>query len=53
MAANPIEAGRKGGLSRSEAKLAACRKNGFQKIVKPEPEVITEGETNGTPIETK
>ncbi len=35
MAANPVEAGRKGGRSRSDAKLAACRKNGFQKV-KPE-----------------
>ena len=41
-----IEAGRKGGKSRSAAKLAACRKNGFQKCYpdsapvvdkKPEP----------------
>jgi hypothetical protein len=50
MASNPVEAGRKGGQSRSEAKIAACRRNGFQKVVKPEPEVIVkqqEGETNG------
>lgn len=32
MPANPIEAGRKGGRSRSAAKLAACKRNGFQKV---------------------
>jgi hypothetical protein len=43
MASNPVEAGRKGGQSRSEAKLAACRRNGFQKqIVKPADENIAE-----------
>ena len=31
MPASAIEAGRKGGESRSAAKLAACRHNGFQK----------------------
>jgi hypothetical protein len=31
MAADPIEAGRRGGRSRSAKKLAAIRKNGFQK----------------------
>ena len=31
MPANPVEAGRKGGRSRSAAKLAAARRNGFQK----------------------
>ncbi len=35
MPANPVEA-RKGGRSRSAAKLAAARRNGFQKV-KPEP----------------
>jgi hypothetical protein len=28
---DPVEAGRKGGQSRSAAKLAAARRNGFQK----------------------
>jgi hypothetical protein len=32
MPANPVEAGRKGGQSRSAKKLAACRRNGFQKV---------------------
>jgi len=32
MPANPIEAGRKGGQSRSEKKVAAARRNGFQKV---------------------
>jgi len=32
MPADPVLAGRKGGKSRSPAKLAACRRNGFQKI---------------------
>jgi hypothetical protein len=32
MSADPIAAGRKGGKSRSPRKLAACRRNGFQKI---------------------
>ena len=31
MPADPRSAGRKGGLSRSPAKLAACRRNGFQR----------------------
>jgi hypothetical protein len=31
MPADPVEAGRKGGKSRSAAKLAAIRRNGFQK----------------------
>jgi hypothetical protein len=31
MPANPIEAGRKGGQSKSAKKLAAIRRNGFQK----------------------
>lgn len=33
MPADPVAAGRKGGASKSPAKLAACRKNGFQKVV--------------------
>jgi hypothetical protein len=38
MSANPVEAGRKGGQSRSAAKLAAARRNGFQKTnVRPLP----------------
>jgi hypothetical protein len=32
MPADPISAGRKGGQSRSAAKLAAARRNGFQKV---------------------
>lgn len=32
MPANPVEAGKKGGKSRSPAKLAAARRNGFQKF---------------------
>lgn len=32
MPADPREAGRKGGRSKSPAKLAACRRNGFQKV---------------------
>jgi hypothetical protein len=31
MPADPISAGRKGGQSKSPAKLAAARRNGFQK----------------------
>ena len=31
MPANPVTAGRKGGQSRSEKKIAACKRNGFQK----------------------
>ena len=31
MPADPVSAGRKGGQSRSEAKRAAARRNGFQK----------------------
>jgi hypothetical protein len=37
MPADPVAAGRKGGRSRSAKKLAAIRKNGFQKV-KPAPE---------------
>jgi hypothetical protein len=32
MAADPVAAGRKGGKSRSEKKLAAARRNGFQRV---------------------
>jgi hypothetical protein len=32
MPADPREAGRKGGLSRSAKKVAASRRNGFQKV---------------------
>ena len=36
MPADPVSAGRKGGRSRSAAKVAAARRNGFQKAyVKP------------------
>jgi hypothetical protein len=39
MPADPVAAGRKGGLSRSEAKRAASKRNGFQKASnKPAPE---------------
>jgi hypothetical protein len=40
MGADPRAAGRKGGLSRSPAKIAAARRNGFQKC--GTPEVTTE-----------
>jgi hypothetical protein len=43
MPADPVSAGRKGGASRSEAKLAACRRNGFQKV-KTEPQQPAETE---------
>jgi hypothetical protein len=36
MPADPVAAGRKGGQSRSAAKLAAIKKNGFQRV-KPLP----------------
>jgi hypothetical protein len=36
MPADPVTAGRKGGQSRSAAKLAACKKNGFQKAAPAE-----------------
>jgi hypothetical protein len=32
MPANPVEAGRKGGSSKSPAKQAASRRNGFQRV---------------------
>lgn len=32
MASDPVSAGRKGGQSRSERKLAACKRNGFQRV---------------------
>lgn len=32
MPADPVAAGRKGGKSKSAAKLAAARRNGFQKV---------------------
>jgi hypothetical protein len=35
MPADPVAAGRKGGASRSEKKIAACRRNGFQKVNQP------------------
>jgi hypothetical protein len=37
MPADPRIAGAKGGRSKSPAKLAACRKNGFQKVTQPAP----------------
>ena len=36
MPANPVSAGRKGGQSRSAAKVAAARRNGFQ----PRPQAV-------------
>jgi hypothetical protein len=36
MGADPIAAGRKGGQSRSAAKIAAAKRNGFQPV-KPAP----------------
>lgn len=38
MPADPVEAGRKGGQSRSAKKLAACRRNGFQKTNPENPQ---------------
>ena len=41
MPSDPVEAGRKGGKSRSVAKLAAARRNGFQPrkvAVEPAPQ---------------
>jgi hypothetical protein len=36
MSSDPVSAGRKGGRSRSAAKLAAAKRNGFQRVyVKP------------------
>jgi hypothetical protein len=35
MPADPVQAGRKGGQSKSPAKLAAARRNGFQKRSAP------------------
>jgi hypothetical protein len=35
MPADPVAAGRKGGQSRSQKKLSACRRNGFQPVAKP------------------
>lgn len=43
MPADPVAAGRKGGTSKSPAKLAACRKNGFQKV-NAEPSAPAPGE---------
>jgi hypothetical protein len=41
MPADPVEAGRKGGCSRSAAKLAAARRNGFQPRPKPQPAPVS------------
>ena len=41
MPADPVAAGKKGGASRSEKKLAACRRNGFQKVY-PQSEMPTQ-----------
>lgn len=46
MPADPVEAGRKGGRSRSLKKLLACRRNGFQARQLPEP---LEGKTPQQP----
>jgi hypothetical protein len=45
MPADPVAAGKKGGASRSEAKLAACRRNGFQKVKQEQPAAETEQPT--------
>ena len=42
MPSDPVAAGRKGGQSRSASKLAACRKNGFQRIYPVKPSEIRE-----------
>ena len=41
MPADPVAAGRKGGSSRSAKKVAASRRNGFQRV-KPAPESETQ-----------
>jgi len=38
MPADPVSAGRKGGQSRSPKKLAAAKRNGFQKVKKENSE---------------
>jgi hypothetical protein len=47
MPADPVAAGRKGGQSRSPAKLAACRRNGFQKV---HAQNVQEQATQATPL---
>jgi hypothetical protein len=37
MPSDPVAAGKKGGQSRSASKLAACKRNGFQRIYPVEP----------------
>jgi hypothetical protein len=39
MAADPVAAGKKGGASRSPKKLAAARRNGFQRVY-PRPDEV-------------
>lgn len=37
MPADPVAAGRKGGQSRSAAKVAAAKRNGFRRVNEPMP----------------
>jgi hypothetical protein len=37
MPSDPVAAGKKGGQSRSASKLAACKRNGFQRIYPVKP----------------
>ena len=48
MPADPVAAGRKGGRSKSPAKLAACRKNGFQKVKPGNPQT----ENQAAPVDS-
>lgn len=50
MPADPVAAGRKGGQSKSAAKLAAARRNGFQRVEKqPAPEPVAPVQTTALP----
>jgi hypothetical protein len=46
MPANPVEAGRKGGSRNTPAQQAARKRNGFQKVVKPEEAKPNESKEN-------
>lgn len=54
MPADPVAAGKKGGASKSAKKLAACKRNGFQRVYpradEPQPEPQKEANETGQPV---
>lgn len=53
MPADPVTAGRKGGQSRSAAKIEAAKRNGFQRVYPAQSPQTTTPATSGQPSDGK